>query len=73
MGATWNTELVRTAGRITGDEGRALHNLGVQRNRGASTEARGLNCFAPNVNIFRDPRVRAHWWRASGAPSHSSA
>ena len=57
LGATWDADLVRTVGRVTADEGRALHNLGVWHNNGSSTEARGLNCFSPNVNIFRDPRV----------------
>jgi beta-glucosidase-like glycosyl hydrolase len=49
MGATWDRDLVRGAGRITAVEGRALHNLGVQRFNGSSTEARGVNCFSPNV------------------------
>ena len=39
----------------TADEGRALHNLGLQQHRGASAEARGLNCFSPNVNLLRAP------------------
>jgi beta-glucosidase len=53
MGATWDRDLIRGAGRITAVEGRALHNLGVQRFNGSSTEARGVNCFSPNV---RTPR-----------------
>lgn len=41
---------------MTADEGRALHNLMLSNNAGASPEAAGLNCFSPNVNLFRDPR-----------------
>jgi hypothetical protein len=40
---------------VTSVEGRALHNLGLQQHGGASTEARGLNCFSPNVNLLRHP------------------
>ena len=56
LGATFDTELVYTAGQITSDEGRALHNAMLQKFEGESTEAAGLNCFSPNVNLFRDPR-----------------
>lgn len=53
LGAMFDATLMRTVGEVTSTEGRALHNLGLAQNGGASTEARGLNCFAPNVNILR--------------------
>ena len=56
LGATFDTILLNMAGKITSDEGRALHNVMLQNNSGASTEAAGVNCFSPNVNLFRDPR-----------------
>ena len=41
---------------MTADEGRALHNVMLDANDGSSTEAAGVNCFSPNVNVLRDPR-----------------
>lgn len=43
-------------GKVTGDEGRALHNIMLSLFNGSSTEAAGLNCFSPMINVFRDPR-----------------
>ena len=56
LGATFDTILLNMAGKVTSDEGRALHNVLLQSHDGVSTEAAGLNCFSPNVNLFRDPR-----------------
>ena len=56
LGATFDVKLLRNAGKITSDEGRALHNVMLQNFAGETTEAAGLNCFSPNVNLFRDPR-----------------
>ena len=56
FGATFNYNLVLKVGKVTSDEGRALHNEMLVTNNGSSTEAAGLNCFSPNVNLFRDPR-----------------
>ena len=56
LGATFDTDLLYRAGQITSGEGRALHNVMLQEFKGESTEAAGLNCFSPNVNLFRDPR-----------------
>ena len=55
LAATFDTELIKVIGGITGIEGRALHEMLVM-SKGSSTEAACLNCFSPNVNIFRDPR-----------------
>lgn len=56
LGASFDRELMRAVGIVTSTEGRALHNLALPRNGGASPEARGLNCFAPQVNLLRDFR-----------------
>ncbi len=60
LGATFDTDLIKDIGDITSTEGRALHNEMLRLNNGSSTEAAGLNCFSPNVNLLRDPR----WGRA---------
>ena len=46
MGATFNRTLWKTVGSIISTEGRALNNQGI----GA------LYYWAPNINLFRDPR-----------------
>ena len=56
LGATFNVDLVTQVGVVTANEGRALHNIMLANNNGSSTEAAGLNCFSPNVNLVRDPR-----------------
>ena len=56
MAATFNSDLVSQIGQVTATEGRALHNIMLASFNGSSTEAAGLNCFSPNVNLFRDPR-----------------
>ena len=60
LAATFDTNLVLKAGQVTSTEGRALHNEVMSHYNGSSVEASGLNCFAPNVNLLRDPR----WGRA---------
>ena len=60
LGATFNPDLIEAVGEVTSTEGRALHNEMLVFFSGSSTEAAGLNCFSPNVNILRDPR----WGRA---------
>lgn len=56
LGASFDVDLVTKIGQVTADEGRALHNVMLAHFNGSSTEAAGLNCFSPNVNLFRDPR-----------------
>ena len=56
LGASFDVELLQKVGEVTADEGRALHNIMLLRFNGSSTEGAGLNCFSPNVNLFRDPR-----------------
>jgi beta-glucosidase-like glycosyl hydrolase len=56
MGATFDPVLVLQAGQVTAEEGRALHNVAMALHQGSSPEASGVNCFSPNVNLYRDPR-----------------
>ena len=56
LGATFDPALALKVAQVTADEGRALHNEMMNAHDGSSTEAAGVNCFSPNVNVFRDPR-----------------
>ncbi|KAK8791952.1 hypothetical protein WA158_005329 [Blastocystis sp. Blastoise] len=56
LGATFDLSIIKKLGSVTADEGRALHNILLHKNNGSSLEALSLNCFSPNVNLFRDPR-----------------
>ena len=47
LGASFNTTLARLIGTAISDEARALYNDG---------NAKFLQFFAPNMNLFRDPR-----------------
>ena len=54
LGATFNPELVKKIGDIVSDEGRAKFDKAREmKNYNRFT---GLTFWAPNVNIFRDPR-----------------
>ena len=54
LGATFDEELVQTIGDVTSTEGRAKFNqLSKHDDRDIY---KGLTYWAPNVNIFRDPR-----------------
>ena len=57
-GASFDAGLVAEIGAAVSTEARALNNQGVKR--GGSMPG-FLSCFAPNLNIFRDPR----WGRGS--------
>src|SRR5687767_7309773 len=48
LGSTWNPDLVRAVGEVTGTEARGFHHK--------DPEASGLNVWAPVVNPLRDPR-----------------
>jgi beta-glucosidase len=48
LASTWNTELIEDVGSVVGDEARGKH---VQ-----DPDFRGLNLWAPVVNLLRDPR-----------------
>jgi beta-glucosidase len=55
MAATWDKELIHRVGSAIGDEGRAKYHAALRRN-GYTDQYQGLTFWAPNVNIFRDPR-----------------
>jgi len=54
MAATWDTALVHRMGNVVGTEARARYNLDSIAEGGARFT--GVTFWAPNINIFRDPR-----------------
>jgi beta-glucosidase len=54
IAATFDTPLVQEMAAAIGTEGRAKHNKAVREGRRDILE--GLDFWAPNINIFRDPR-----------------
>ena len=54
MAATFDEELVQQISSAIGDEARAKFNAAVKNNN--RTQYGGLTFWAPNINIFRDPR-----------------
>lgn len=54
LAAMFSPELVQRAGEITAEEARAKYS--AYRKHGDSDIYKGLTLWAPNVNIFRDPR-----------------
>lgn len=55
MAATWDCNLVQRVASAIADEARAKHHEAVRRN-GSADQYQGLTLWAPNINIFRDPR-----------------
>ncbi len=55
MAATWDKDLIHQIGNAIGDEGRAKFHAALRRN-GRTDIYQGLTFWAPNINIFRDPR-----------------
>lgn len=54
LAAMFSPELTQKAGEIAGDETRAKYNAYTKR--GDRDIYKGLTLWAPNINIFRDPR-----------------
>jgi beta-glucosidase len=54
MAATFDEEALKEVGEVIADEGRAKYNF--ESRRGDRDIYKGLTFWAPNVNIFRDPR-----------------
>ena len=54
LAAMFDTGLVKQAGEVTSDEARAKYNEYVKH--GDRDIYKGLTLWAPNINIFRDPR-----------------
>jgi len=55
LAATWDTRLMFRVATAISDEGRAKYHAALQR-QGYTTQLQGLTFWAPNINIFRDPR-----------------
>jgi beta-glucosidase len=54
MAATWDTQLVHTMGQTISIEARAKYDEAIRNNQ--YEQFFGLTFWAPNINIFRDPR-----------------
>ncbi|ACB76499.1 glycoside hydrolase family 3 C-terminal domain-containing protein [Opitutus terrae] len=54
--AAWNPALLHQEGTVIGIEGRAKFNDYANRHNGDSKWWTGLTYWAPNINLFRDPR-----------------
>lgn len=54
LAAAWDTELMHAVGSVTAEEARAKYNASIRY--GDHGIYKGLTLWAPNVNIFRDPR-----------------
>ena len=56
LGATFDTEAIHQMAIVISTEARIKHAQAVRRNNGNSRIMEGLDFWAPNLNIFRDPR-----------------
>ena len=54
MAATWDTQLVHIMGQTISTEARAKYDEGIRNSQ--HEQFFGLTFWAPNINIFRDPR-----------------
>lgn len=55
MAATWNPELIHQVADAISDESRAKYHEQLKKGVGTARN-QGLTLWAPNINIFRDPR-----------------
>jgi beta-glucosidase len=56
LAATFDTEAIHNMAVVISTEGRIKHVQAVRKNGGFSNIFEGLDFWAPNINIFRDPR-----------------
>ncbi len=56
LGATFDPAAIHRMAFVIGTEGRIKHDMAVKANGGSSDIFQGLDFWAPNINIFRDPR-----------------
>ncbi|MGA2570100.1 MAG: glycoside hydrolase family 3 C-terminal domain-containing protein [Terracidiphilus sp.] len=56
LAATFDTDAIHKMAIAIGTEGRVVHAQALKANGGFSKIFQGLDFWAPNVNIFRDPR-----------------
>eukprot|EP00743_Colponemidia_sp_Colp-15_P007755 GILK01008397.1.p1 GENE.GILK01008397.1~~GILK01008397.1.p1 ORF type:complete len:751 (-),score=119.29 GILK01008397.1:185-2437(-) len=62
MGASFNKDMIKNVAQAISSEGRAMHHNDVEG--GFDGFSVGLDFWAPNINIFRDPR----WGRGFETP-----
>ncbi len=55
MAATWNPKLIHEEASVISTEARAKHNYAISKGEYGERYS-GLTFWAPNINIFRDPR-----------------
>lgn len=56
LGATFDTDVIHKMAVVISTEGRIKNAQAVRANGGSSGFFEGLDFWAPNINIFRDPR-----------------
>jgi beta-glucosidase len=56
LAATFDTDAIHQMAVVIGTEGRIKHAQALRANGGSSNIFQGLDFWAPNINIFRDPR-----------------
>src|ERR1700730_3582576 len=56
LAATWNPVLHQQVGQVTSTEARERYNWYTAAHQGDSVHDTGVTVWAPNINIFRDPR-----------------
>ena len=56
LAATFDPDAIHKMAVVIGTEGRVLHAQALRANGGSSNIFQGLDFWAPNINIFRDPR-----------------
>jgi beta-glucosidase len=56
LAATFDTDAIHQMAEVISTEGRIKHVQAVRKNGGFSKIFQGLDFWAPNINIFRDPR-----------------
>jgi len=56
LAATFDPDAIHEMAIVIGTEGRILHAQALKANGGSSNIFQGLDFWAPNINIFRDPR-----------------
>ena len=56
LAATFDPPAIHRMAEVIGTEGRIKHAIALKANGGTSNIFEGLDFWAPNINIFRDPR-----------------
>ena len=56
LAATWDPVLHQEVGEVTSTEARERYNWYTAAHQGESVHDTGVTVWAPNINIFRDPR-----------------